>query len=91
MNEFKGTPGPWVANPIYGWIESDIEDKVVIGGNQPPTREDVRLIAAAPELLDALQLAEKVMVGRGNLTYDEWRGAVDKARSAITKALGESK
>lgn len=57
MKEFKGTPGPWVANPIYGWIESDIEDKVVIGGDQPPTREDVRLIAAAPELLEALQWA----------------------------------
>lgn len=101
MNEFKGTPGPWFGDnsraigpksteddqsygmiiPV-GWVEFDPEVEVQVA-NQ-------RMMAAAPELLDALQLAEKVMVGRGNLTYDEWHGAVDKARSAITKALGES-
>lgn len=81
MNEFKGTPGPWVANPIYGWIESDIEDKVVIGGDQPPTREDVRLIAAAPELLEALMDLEARACVYVNTS---------KAKDAIAKALGES-
>ena len=81
MKSFKGTLGPWVANPIYGWIESDIEDKVVIGGNQPPTREDVRLIAAAPELLEALLDLE----ARACIYVN-----TSKAKEAIAKALGES-
>lgn len=48
------------------------------------SKEDMNLIAAAPELLEALQLAE----GR-NVTYPEWYGVINKARSAISKALGE--
>lgn len=79
MNEFKGTPGPWFGDnsraigpksteddqsygmiiPV-GWVEFDPEVEVQVA-NQ-------RIMAAAPELLDALQLAEKVMVGRSNLT-----------------------
>ena len=86
MKCFKGTPGPWVANPIYGWIESDIEDKVVIGGDQPPTREDVRLIAAAPELLQALQN----MVESYQYEASPDNPSLLKARDAIAKALGES-
>ena len=55
------------------------------------TRANARLIAAAPELLEALQLAEKAMVEGRNVTYPEWYGVINKARAAITKATGETK
>lgn len=55
------------------------------------TRANARLIAAAPELLEALQLAEKAMVEGRNVTYPEWYGVINKARAAIAKATGETK
>lgn len=48
------------------------------------------LIVAAPELLEALQLAEKAMADGKNITYPEWYGVINKARAVIAKALGES-
>lgn len=55
------------------------------------TRANAKLIAAAPELLEALQLAEKAMVEGRNVTYPEWYGVINKARAAINKATGETK
>lgn len=97
MKEFKGTPGPWIADktssavgPVshdddqsYGilipvaWVEFD-QDVGVQASNQ-------RLIAAAPELLEALQDALHAYDKHGE--YPEW----DFARAAINKALGETK
>lgn len=101
MNEFKGTPGPWFGDnsraigpksteddqsygmviPV-GWVEFDPEIEVQVA-NQ-------KIMAAAPELLEALQLAEKAMADGKNITYPEWYGVINKARSAIAKAIGES-
>lgn len=53
------------------------------------SKEDMNLIAAAPDLLEALQLAEKAMAEGRNVTYPEWYGVINKARAAISKALGE--
>jgi hypothetical protein len=83
----KHTPGPWLANRRY--VET--EEKTVcevFGGN----REDAHLIAAAPELLEALKLV--VSYDEGNhidglemmLAYSK---ALDAARAAIAKAEGE--
>ncbi|ELX72603.1 prophage protein [Salmonella enterica subsp. enterica serovar Dublin] len=49
----------------------------------------MNLIAAAPDLLEALQLAEKAMAEGRNVTYPEWYGVINKARAVISKALGE--
>lgn len=101
MREFKGTPGPWVASktdrsigPIsrdddqsYGmilpvaWVEFD--------GNDAFQKANANLIAAAPDLLEALQIAENSMSAGRNVTYTELYGAINKARAAISKALGQ--
>ncbi|CZY59658.1 hypothetical protein [Enterobacter hormaechei] len=104
MKEFKGTPGPWVASktdrsigPVsrdddqsYGmilpvaWVEFD--------GNDAYQQANANLIAAAPDLFEALQCLVK--------SYDEFRTRTGRgtkpqalellnARAAISKALGE--
>lgn len=92
MKEFKGTPGPWVADktsravgPIsrdddqsYGmvipvaWIEFDQEVEI--------HESNQNLIAAAPELLEALQDLESRACIYVNTS---------KAKESIKKALGE--
>ncbi|EOI3465037.1 hypothetical protein ACMSW1_002514 [Cronobacter dublinensis] len=47
------------------------------------------LIAAAPELLEALQLSVKAMQEGRLVSYPEWYGTINKARAAIAKAIGE--
>lgn len=88
MNKFKGTPGPWF------WQGGVLCNKdFIIGGlgHNFNNQANKNLIAAAPELLEALQLAEKAMVDGRNIRYPEWYGVINKARAAISKALGESK
>lgn len=58
----------------------------VQGYHQTPKEEIeavAKLFAAAPELLEALQLTTAVLEGLG------MQGAVNSAKAAITKALGE--
>lgn len=62
-------------------------------------RADVRLMEAAPDLLEALQLALNAMNEMGDILnfhdlaeqskVDELNPAFEKARAAISKALGE--
>lgn len=101
MKEFKGTPGPWIADktsravgPVshdddqsYGilipvaWVEFD-QDLGIQASNQ-------RLIAAAPELLEALQrMVNKAHKQNWNDAYPE---ELQSAQAAINKALGETK
>lgn len=93
MKSFKGMPGPWVASktdrsigPVsrdddqsYGmilpvaWVEFD--------GNDAYQQANANLIAAAPDLLEALQLFIDAQI------LPEYHQGV--ARAAISKALGE--
>ena len=93
MKEFKGTPGPWFRDnsraigpkstendqsygmiiPV-GWVEFDHEVEVQVA-NQ-------RMMAAAPELLEALQII---------CFFEDISSAQREiAEAAIAKALGES-
>lgn len=93
MSEFKGTPGPWFIDngraigpksteddqsygmiiPV-GWVEFDPEVEVQVA-NQ-------RMMAAAPELLEALQII---------CFFEDISSAQREiAEAAIAKALGES-
>lgn len=103
MEEFNGTPGPWFRDngraigpksteddqsygmviPV-GWVEFDHEVEVQVANQQ--------MMAAAPELLEALQLLVR--------SYEDFRKRKDKeaspeaseiikARAAIYKALGK--
>ena len=90
------TPGPW--EQVADSIKSRKADCVVVrlpaqtdrvGDESPEQLErwnaDARLIAAAPELLEALENLLKVHEGEGGTQYN----AADIARSAIAKAKGE--
>lgn len=52
------------------------------------SEDDARLIAAAPELLEALILLEREMVDSGNAGSVDygWKPAIEKTRAAIAKA-----
>ncbi|HFO0796408.1 TPA: hypothetical protein ACHINJ_002806 [Enterobacter roggenkampii] len=98
MRGFSGAPGPWVASKTdrsigpasrdddqsYGmilpvaWVEFD--------GNDEFQKANANLIAAAPELLEALQ--ELVFLyehDEGCRELTEYK----RAKAAISKALGE--
>ena len=101
MKEFKGTPGPWVASITYRSIGPACRDDdqsygmifpvawVEFDGDQACQQANARLIAAAPELLDALQritpLYEALMRDCGI----EHKELIAISQAAINKALGE--
>lgn len=80
---FRGTPGPWKHRGPLGEIYSDgcgvIADLMVNGKEE----ENGALMAAAPELLEALQGLVKIIDVAG------WEHVTVGARAAIAKALGE--
>lgn len=85
MNEFKGTPGRWIKRGDGIVAPGDIEVAVVVNFQDDKEMDaDARLIAAAPELLEALQ-----MIMNGDFYMP--KESADAARAAIHKALGESK
>lgn len=87
----KHTPGPWVKNGI-NWYGSNGEKVVISNGpaygskiHFPSAEANTRLIAAAPELLEALEtLAEHFEYYMGD---NECR-PLENARAAIAKATG---
>ena len=98
--ETKHTPGPWrisTANPFaVNTSEAGIATAHGIDAANyseffPSTEQakaNARLIAAAPELLEALLALEEVDGFKGwHHTYDE---ACAKARAAIAKATGNT-
>lgn len=100
MKEFKGTPGEWNYSHARGEVVSKPEGliaELVVNG-----REDNNgsLIAAAPDLLEALQkMVERIeyyanLKETGQQNIEDWAytynsGDMDEARAAISKALGE--
>lgn len=88
MEEFKGTKGNWSYSKETGTIrgEGGLLAELLINGSED---HNGTLMAAAPELLEALQLTEKAMADGRNVTYPEWYGVINKARSAIKKAVGK--
>ncbi len=88
MSEFKGTTGPWAGKDVHICAQ----DKAGLQIGFLMTHSDERrkegaanahLIAAAPELLEALQDALHAHDKHGE--HPEW----DFARAAIAKALGQ--
>lgn len=102
MAQFKGTPGPWYCESnsrAIGPLIQDDDDQcfhmiehvayVEYQLNEDIQHSNARLIAAAPELLEALQRCETVLstipleiCDVEDLLY---------ARAAIAKATGETK
>ncbi|EFJ5910066.1 hypothetical protein NP882_000988 [Escherichia coli] len=93
MKEFKGTPGKWKytvrnVNEMMTTFHGVTIGDTYIEAATRNEREDALLIAAAPDLLEALQLLLKQSKNRTTTTYPEWYGAVNKGLAAISKALG---
>lgn len=82
MKEFKGKPGPW------HWEGKVLcNDAFIVGGDGWTFNDaDKKLIAAAPELLEALQYLTHAL-GYGS-SMDVAKGE-EMAELAIKKALGE--
>jgi len=92
------TPGPWKIGqhlPItsIGWSVTIAEDgsaiAYVLGDKNPELRANARLIAAAPDLLEALDdaLHQMKQVCPGCEQWIDWA----QAEAAIARAKGESK
>ena len=96
MSAFKGTPGPWEVGEdgdvIWGpeWEGRKTFVASVPFNKTPRTEADARLIAAAPELLEALEeLMSDVLDIRG-VDVEEYKPeGFKRARAAIAKATGE--
>jgi hypothetical protein len=88
----KHTPGPWKYGH-YGfafWVGPEFNHPHVCvvgdrrGENDDPNRENARLIAAAPDLLESCKaLVSLVLYGA-----EDWQNVVKNARAAIAKATG---
>ena len=77
MIESKHTPGPWIVDTdhiIQDGGTSD-ENTIAIVGDQEEWKANARLIAAAPDLLEALKHARGFIIRYG--TIKEGAGFVD--------------
>lgn len=106
MKAFKGTPGPWMLDefdnivhgeaPSHGWGR---KETVRVSGVALPGRvkeeyaANTRLVAAAPELLEALQMAlEWIDAVPSDTVLPTMPGFDrDEVNNLIAKALGETK
>lgn len=85
MGEFKGSEGKWSYQAPLGEIKSDTDGLIadlVINGRED---ENGQLMAAAPELLEALQ----GMMEINRLDGDGQALKIRAAKDAIAKALGQ--
>jgi hypothetical protein len=91
----KHTAGPWRAyeSSDDGWfnIEAESDGSDVVGCEGCANEANARLIAAAPELLEALEEAETYLVERGiDIRGVTGRTVIlPKMRAAIAKATGK--
>lgn len=99
----KHTPGPWAvdadAYPIFIYSESETWPLIDELGNEEgckgafiantgDNKANARLIAAAPELLEALQAIVKSLVDQDDEGMIEHAQQMIDARVAIAKATG---
>lgn len=94
------TKGPWVANGTEVWSAKSMRFNLTTCGTPLiatvathdgtegsfPYEANARLIAAAPEMLSALQVAELALRERGLSATGEYKQIED----ALAKAMGES-
>lgn len=99
-NQTKHEPGPWITHgDLIGtakcdwWHEGNelVIAKALRYGGTRPTDANARLIAAAPELLEACKSAVPFLKDHVSLTIHDGpsdRIALDKIEAAIAKAEG---
>jgi hypothetical protein len=94
MSGVKHTPGPWF-NVADSYIHADYPNKngqhiatVWANGGEKETVANAHLIAAAPELLEALLYF--VLHGKDVVAYVASPEAYEKMTAAIAKATGQN-
>lgn len=95
MTEAKHTPGPWtVDGPTTNQIVwSDQDNRVCFlahsnGLNDERDKANGRLIAAAPDMLEALKTCRDALMSRCSIHDKTADGAIGEAWAAIEKATG---
>jgi hypothetical protein len=90
----KWTPGPWIWSGLQLLASRKMySEAVMIAEDEPfsPSMADRHLIAAAPDLYEALADGKELI--SGDLVGVEWKQAcaafLDKARLALSRARGE--
>lgn len=92
----KHTPGPWQLDPrpediingteAYGVRESeDHAPLAVVYADAPESKANARLIAAAPEMLETLELARKALYSNN---LQRIKGTYEVIERIIAKATG---
>ena len=97
MNEFKGTPGPWVLDGVEIRAADDHPADSPICAMAPGfSRDDAALIAAAPDLLEALYGMLLHIREPESESEFQWpdhfrkqKNAFIAARAAVATALGK--
>ena len=84
-SQTRHTPGPWRWEPSHHSVVQPNGDNVLVG---PSYKANARLIAAAPDLLEAAELA-RATVERLN-RHGSANGTLDVLSAAIAKATGEA-
>lgn len=90
MSEAKFTKGPWVNSPLGPWIietKDEIEIADISASSLVNATANAHLIAAAPELYEAL---EDVLYLFGQGDNPDEPKEVSVARAALAKARGET-
>lgn len=90
----KHTPGPWVVNPIQlnqiATPDARLEiARATVLRDQHETIANARLIAAAPELLEALKAIVKSLADQDDEGLIEHAQQMIDARAAIAKATNQ--
>lgn len=86
MSKPSFTPGPWeVERSVMGCRSICAGEVLVASVEDAPTKANARLIAAAPELYEALQKASNTLAGCGMPKI-----AADICDAALRKARGEA-
>lgn len=92
MNEAKHTPGPWSVDESNAIVGEKLDDhpiwlRPVIARFATGVRPaDARMMAAAPDLLEALQEILDAADGSG---WDQLDATLRTARAAVAKATGK--
>lgn len=99
MNEFKGTHGPWnYCADEPDWV-TDSNDNIAVAmvtrynTSAEAQHANAKLISASPDLLSSVQQLLEIYdahSGKVWTTSSKCR-ALDNARAAVDKALGETK
>ena len=93
------TPGPWRVAYLDCNRQSVVMGEHIeiatcwhhsVGSIEKEMHANARLIAAAPDLLEALRVLLSLHEVRAAVTTDAWNAAMEDARAAVTKAVGES-